>query len=132
MDRDWESRLEAWRAELELLARVEGSTWVPLADAERQTGVSRSALRSWYRNGEISSRLVDGPHGPQRLVPLEAVLERAERSARIRRRVEREISLEAQVALLRNQVDRLEIRLAALERATGTGGDQPQHRPSGP
>jgi len=131
MDRDWESRLEAWRAELELLAMVEGSTWVPLAEAERQAGVSRSALRAWYRNGEISSRLVDGPHGPQRLVPLEAVLERAERSARIRRRVEREISLEAQVALLRNHVDRLEIRLAALERATSTGGDHHQPRSTG-
>jgi len=115
MDTEWEARLDAWREELELLARAEGTTWVPLAEAEEQAGVSRSALRSWYRNGEIRSRLVDGPHGPQRLVPLEAVLERAERSTRIRRRAEREISLEAQVALLRSQVDRLEIRLAALE-----------------
>jgi hypothetical protein len=118
MDSEWDARLNAWREELELLARVEGTTWVPLAEAERQGGVSRSALRSWYRNGEIGSRLVDGPHGPQRLVPLEAVLERAERSTRIRRRAEREISLEAQVALLRNHVDRLEIRLAALEERT--------------
>jgi transposase len=115
MDTEWEARLDAWREELELLARAGGTTWVPLAEAEEQAGVSRSALRSWYRNGEIRSRLVDGPHGPQRLVPLEAVLERAERSTRIRRRAEREISLEAQVALLRSQVDRLEIRLAALE-----------------
>src|SRR5688500_3298042 len=115
MDTEWDARLTAWRDELDLLARVEGTTWVPLADAEAQAGVSRSALRTWYRQGEIPSRLVDGPHGPQRLVPLEAVLERAEKSARIRKRVEREISLEAQVALLRNHVDRLEIRLAALE-----------------
>src|SRR3954454_5147525 len=115
MDTEWEARLDAWRDELELLARAEGTTWVPLAESEEQHGVSRSALRSWSRNGEIRSRLVDGPHGPQRLVPLEAVLERAERSTRIRRRAEREISLEAQVALLRSQVDRLEIRLAALE-----------------
>jgi transposase len=119
MDTEWEARLDAWRDELELLARAEGTTWVPLAEAEEQAGVSRSALRSWYRNGEIRSRLVDGPHGPQRLVPLEAVLERAERSTRIRRRAEREISLEAQVALLRSQVDRLEIRLAALEARDG-------------
>jgi predicted site-specific integrase-resolvase len=120
MDTEWEARLDAWREELELLARAEGTTWVPLAEAEEQAGVSRSALRSWYRNGEIRSRLVDGPHGPQRLVPLEAVLERAERSTRIRRRAEREISLEAQVALLRSQVDRLEIRLAALEGRSAT------------
>jgi transposase len=119
MDTEWEARLDAWREELDLLSRAGGTTWVPLAEAEEQAGVSRSALRSWYRNGEITSRLVDGPHGPQRLVPLEAVLERAERSTRIRRRAEREISLEAQVALLRSQVDRLEIRLAALEDRAG-------------
>lgn len=48
-------------------------------------GESRSALRAWYHNGEIASRLIDGPHGPQRLVPLQAVLNRAARSARIQR-----------------------------------------------
>ncbi|MEJ3658964.1 excisionase [Actinomycetes bacterium KLBMP 9759] len=119
MDSEWDARLDEWRKELELLARVDGERWVPLAEAEAQSGVSRSALRSWYRNGEIASRLVDGPHGPQRLVPLDAVLDRAERSARIRKRAEREISLEAQVALLRSHVDRLEIRLAALEARSG-------------
>jgi hypothetical protein len=121
MESEWEARLDSWRAELDLLASATGTTWVPLAEAEQQAGVSRSALRSWYRSGEITSRLVDGPHGPQRLVPLEAVLDRAERSTRIRRRAEREISLEAQVALLRGQVDRLEIRLAALEARTPPG-----------
>ncbi|MGH3764444.1 MAG: excisionase [Pseudonocardiaceae bacterium] len=115
MDTDWEARLAAWQDELELLGRVEGTRWVPLAEAQALIGVSRSALRAWYRNGEVPSRLVDGPHGPQRLVPLEAVVERAERSARIRRRAEREVSLEAQLALLRNRVDQLEIRLAAVE-----------------
>jgi hypothetical protein len=88
---------------------------VPLAVAEAEAGVSRSALRTWYRQGEIASRLVDGPHGPQRLVPLQAVLDRAAPSARIQRRAEREISLEAQVTLLRHRVDQLELRLAALE-----------------
>lgn len=115
MERDWEARLAAWQQELDVLAGASGTTWVPLGDAERETGVSRSALRAWYRQREIPSRLVDGPHGPQRLVPLEAVLERAARSARIRKRAEREIGLEAQVALLRSHVERLEIRLAALE-----------------
>lgn len=115
MESDWDARLRAWQDELELLARVEDTTWVPLGDAETRAGVSRSALRSWYRKGEIASRLVDGPHGPQRLVPLEAVLERAERSTRIRRRAEQEISLEAQLTLLRAHVDRLELRLTALE-----------------
>ncbi|HEY6425271.1 MAG TPA: excisionase [Pseudonocardiaceae bacterium] len=115
MDSEWETRLAAWQDELELLGRVENTRWVPLAEAEARIGVSRSALRAWYRNGEIPSRLIDGPHGPQRLVPLEAVVERAERSTRIRRRAEREVSVEAQLALLRNRVDRLEIRLAALE-----------------
>ncbi|HKH56730.1 MAG TPA: hypothetical protein VKA58_14875 [Propionibacteriaceae bacterium] len=113
---EWDDRLAAWRDELELLAKLDDSPWVPLAIAEAEAGVSRSALRAWYRNGEIASRLVDGPHGPQRLVPLHAVLERAAQSARIQRRAEREVSLEAQLTLLRHRVDQLEIRLAALER----------------
>ncbi|HEX3088447.1 MAG TPA: hypothetical protein VHQ23_07305, partial [Ilumatobacteraceae bacterium] len=69
-------------------------------------------------NGEIPSRLVDGPNGPQRLVPLDVVVERASRSPRIQRRAERELSLEAQVALLRHRVDQLELRVAAAERRT--------------
>lgn len=112
----WEDRLASWRNELELFERLEGTPWVTLARAEAETGVSRAALRSWYRNGEIQSRLVDGPHGPQRLVQLDAVIERAAASPRIQRRAEREVSLEAQVTLLRHRVDQLELRLAALER----------------
>lgn len=113
---DWEDRLSRWQDELELFAQLDDTPWVPLAQAEQETGVSRSALRAWYRNGEIASRLVDGPNGPQRLVPLHAVAERAARSPRIQRRAEREISLEAQVTLLRHRIDQLELRLAALER----------------
>jgi len=113
---DWDSRLARWQTELELFAQLEDTPWVPLAQAEAETGVSRSALRAWYRNGEIASRLVDGPNGPQRLVQLDAVVERAGRSPRIQRRAERELSLEAQVALLRHRVDQLEIRLAASEK----------------
>jgi transposase len=123
MASEWEERLRRWRDELELFARLEETPWVPLAVAETETGVSRSALRAWYRNGEIPSRLVDGPNGPQRLVPLDAVTERAAQSPRIQRRAEREISLEAQVALLRHRVDQLELRLAALERP---GGARPE------
>lgn len=111
----WDDRVAKWRAELELFAQLNDVSWVPLARAEAETGVSRSTLRTWYRNGELRSRLVDGPNGPQRLVPLEDVVERAARSPRIQRRAEREVSLEAQVALLRNRVDLLELRLAALE-----------------
>lgn len=114
---EWEARLASWQAELELFAQLEDSPWVPLARAEAETGVSRSALRSWYRNGEIPSRLVEGPHGRQRLVPLDAVAERAARSPRIQRRAEREVGLEAQVALLRDRIDQLELRLATLERS---------------
>ena len=113
---EWDVRLDAWRDELELLAKLDDTAWVPLAIAEAEAGVSRSALRAWYRNGEIASRLIDGPHGPQRLVPLQAVLDRAAKSARIQRRVEREVSLEAQLTLLRHRVDQLELRLATLER----------------
>jgi hypothetical protein len=117
---EWDDRLAAWRDELELLAKLDDTPWVPLAIAEAEGGVSRSALRAWYRNGEIASRLVDGPHGPQRLVPLQAVLDRAAQSARIQRRAEREVSMEAQLTLLRHRVDQLELRLAALERHSNT------------
>jgi hypothetical protein len=113
---EWQRRLEQWKAELDLFAQLDDTPWVPLSLAEAESGVSRSALRTWYRTGQIRSRLVDGPNGPQRLVPLDAVIERAARSPRIQRRAEREIALEAQVALLQHRVDQLELRLAALER----------------
>ena len=123
MSTEWDDRLDSWRDELELLAKLDDIPWVPLAIAEAEAGVSRSALRAWYRNGEIASRLIDGPHGPQRLVPLQAVLDRAAKSARIQRRAEREVSLEAQLTLLRHRVDQLELRLAAVEhRSEATPG----------
>ena len=93
---------------------------MPLARAEAETGVSRSALRSWFRNGRDPSRLVDGPNGPERLVPLDAVVERAARSPRLQRRAERELSLEAQVTLLAHRLDELERRVGGLE--TGRAG----------
>ena len=116
MTTDWETRLARWQTELDLFAQLDDTPWIPLAQAEAETGVSRSALRTWYRNGEIPSRLVDGPNGPQRLVPFDVVVERASRSPRIQRRAEREVSLEAQVALLRHRLDQLELRLTASER----------------
>ena len=106
---DWERALEAWSAD-------PGAAWVTLAEAERQAGVSKSALRSWYRSGQVPSRLVDGPHGVQRLVPLDAVVERASQSPRIQRRLAGGVGLEAEVALLREQVNDLERRLRRLER----------------
>jgi predicted site-specific integrase-resolvase len=113
---DWDERLSRWRDELDLFAQLDETPWVTLAQAEQETGVSRSALRAWYRNGEVRSRLVDGPNGPQRLVQLDAVVERAARSPRIQRRAEREVSLEAQVTLLRHRIDQLELRLATIEK----------------
>jgi hypothetical protein len=70
---------DTWRELVEALSEgvdVE-ATWVPLADAAAAAGVSRSALRAWYRSGQIPSRLESGPHGPQRMVPRELVIERA-------------------------------------------------------
>ncbi len=110
---DWDKALEVWSSE------PEGShaerQWVTLAEAERQAGVSNSALRSWYRSGQVASRLVDGPHGVQRLVPLDEVLQRAAQSPRIQRRIAGAIGLEAEVALLRQKVEELEARLRRLE-----------------
>jgi transposase len=118
---DWEDRLDAWETELELSARFEGSEWVTLDRAAAATGASRAALRTWYRSGQIPSRLADGPHGPQRLVPLELVGARAEQSPRLRRGTERRRSEEAAMELLRARIDQLELRVAALERPAGDG-----------
>ena len=85
--------------------------WVTLAEASGATGVALSTLRSWYRSGQVASRMVVGVHGPQRLVPLEAVVDRALRSARGRRQLEHSRSLEAEVAALRQRVEALERRL---------------------
>src|SRR5689334_23719998 len=116
---DWEDRLDEWELELELAAQIEGSDWVTLERAAADTGVSRAALRTWYRTGQIPSRLADGPHGPQRLVPLAMVAARAEASPRLRRTAERRLADEAQLELLRHRIDQLELRLADLERRLG-------------
>jgi len=113
----WESRVDQWRQELALFDQLEG--WVPLAEAVEHIGVSTSTLRSWYRTGQIRTRLVDGPHGPQKLVRLDEVAARAERSPRIRARAERELAAAAQIELLRDRVDQLELRLLALEHGSG-------------
>jgi transposase len=109
----WDEMLEL--ANLEAGLRGD-ETWVSLAEAEGDSGVSRSAMRAWYRSGELPSRVVDGPHGPQRLVPLEAVVARARQSPRIQRKTARAVGLEAEVSELRERVTALERRIAALER----------------
>ena len=125
---EWDRLVEQWRLE----SGTEGDeTWVTLAEAESRVGVSRSALRSWYRTGQVPSRLTDGPHGPQHLVPLEAVVERAEQSPRLQRKAARAVSVEAEVALLRERVSELERRLAAVERR-GVASRPPNRRPDGP
>ena len=112
---DWEERLDQWELELELTAQLEGSDWVTLERASADTGASRAALRTWYRTGQVPSRLVDGPHGPQRLVPLALVAARAEASPRLRHTAERRLAEQAQLEILRHRIDQLELRLAALE-----------------
>ena len=100
--------LTEWRAEPE---------WVTIAEAEEITGVSRSALRAWYRNGDVPSHLVEGPHGQQRLVDLEAVVARA---AQAGRRVGRRRSPET-IELMLDRIDELERRVEALERRPHPG-----------
>ncbi|ADP84111.1 hypothetical protein [Pseudofrankia inefficax] len=117
----WDDRLDQWDVELELASRLEDSDWVTLQEASSRTGVSRAALRTWYRADLIPSRLVDGPHGPQRLVPLAMVAARAEESPRLRRSGERRMGAEAQVELLQHRIAELEARVAALERREATG-----------
>ncbi len=72
---DWDSML----AQLATQPVEEG--WVTLLEASNAAGVSRSTLRSWYRSAQIPSRMVAGTHGPQRMVLLEAVIDRAFRSS---------------------------------------------------
>jgi hypothetical protein len=85
---DLQDLVEQWGAEFALereladLGTDAGARWGPLAEAERLAGVSRSTLRTWYRTGQIASRLMPGPHGLQRLVPLEVVQDKAARSPR--------------------------------------------------
>ncbi|HEX9315025.1 MAG TPA: excisionase [Actinomycetota bacterium] len=89
--------------------------WVTLQEASSAAGVARSTLRSWYRAGHIPSRMVAGTHGPQRLVPLDAVVDRALQSSRARRQLEQARSLEAEVEDLRR-------RIRAIERHLGLDG----------
>ena len=124
---DWEDRLDDWELELELNAQLADSDWVTLERAASETGVSRAALRSWYRTGQIPSRLAGGPHGPQRLVPLGPVAARAEASPRLRRTAERRLAEQAELEILRHRVGQLELRLAALEQRQSP----PQAPPAG-
>jgi len=120
---DWEDRLDAWEVELELAAQLEGSDWVTLERAAADTGVSRAALRNWYRTGQIPSRLVYGPHGQQRLVPLTTVAARAEASPRLRRSAQRRVAEGEQIERLRDRLDQLERRIAALEQRAPAPGN---------
>ncbi|HUC05852.1 MAG TPA: hypothetical protein VL961_10665 [Acidimicrobiales bacterium] len=98
-----------WDAVLEQLTSApleEG--WVTLDEASAAAGVARSTLRSWYRAEQIPSRMVLGPHGPQRMVPLDDVLDRAFRSSRLRRQMEVGRSLSAEVERLRQRVEVME------------------------
>jgi transposase len=122
---DWEDKLDTWELELELDAQLDGSQWVTLERAAADTGASRAALRSWYRSGQIPSRLVDGPHGPQRLVPLALVASRAEASPRLRHAAERQLADQAQLEILRHRIDQLELRLSQLEQRSGNGPGEP-------
>lgn len=87
---DLQAVLAGWRADAELAESLAGMgelfEWVSLAEAEEAAGVSRSTLRAWYRGGHIPSRLVPGPYGVQRMVPLDVVIERAQRSPGVGRR----------------------------------------------
>ena len=102
---DWDRML----AELATQPVEEG--WVTLREASDAAGVSRSTLRSWYRTFQIPSRMVAGTHGPQRMVLLEAVVDRALRSSRARRQLDLARSLEAEVDALRHRVEALERHL---------------------
>lgn len=102
---DWDRMLG------ELASQPIEEGWVTLEEAVSATGVSRSTLRSWYRSGRIASKMVAGIHGPQRIVPLDAVLERVLSSPRTTRQLEQARSVQAEVEELRRRIDALERHL---------------------
>lgn len=53
-------------------------TWVGVADAAQQTGVSAGAIRSWLARGEVRSRTGRGPRGARTEVAVQDVHDRAE------------------------------------------------------
>ena len=59
---DWDGLLS------HLAEQPQREGWVTLDEAVNACGVARSTLRSWYRSGQVPSRMVPGIHGPQRLV----------------------------------------------------------------
>jgi predicted site-specific integrase-resolvase len=85
--------------------------WVTLEEAVGATGVSRSTLRSWYRSGRIPARMIAGTHGPQRIVPLAAVLDQVLGSPRSRRQLEHARSFQAEMEELRRRVEAIERHL---------------------
>ena len=114
---EWEQLLDEWSAELD------GDRWITLAEAEVETGMSRSALRAWYRSGQIRSRMVEGPNGPQRLVPRDAVRLRAALATKRKPTVR----LDAEVARLARQVAELSERVAVLEAERAQFGAALEH-----
>lgn len=108
-DETWPSGWDDVVARLAVERVEEG--WATLQDASAAAGVPIPTLRSWYRTGQLPSRMVMGEHGPQRVVPLDAVIGRAMGSARTRRRLEHARSLEAEVEELRRRVEVLERHL---------------------
>lgn len=101
---EWERLLDEWSEELD------GDRWITLAEAEAETGMSSSALRAWYRSGQIRSRMVEGPNGPQRLVPREAVRLRAAVAAKR----QPSVKLTDEVSRLSEEVQRLNEALSEL------------------
>jgi transposase len=106
----------------DIVEQLDPSRWATLAEAAAAGGVSRSTLRSWYRAGKLESRLVPGPNGPQREVPLSTVLS----LARVGERLGKEAmdpaaavrALEDALLRAEHRADRAEAALrAALERA---------------
>ncbi len=48
-----------------------------LREGAEGAGVSVAAIRKWYRAGLVASRMEPGPYGPQRMVDIDELLERA-------------------------------------------------------
>lgn len=101
--------------------------WVSVADAAEAAGVSTSTIRYWYRHGSIPTQRAEGDGG-RYLVPLEAVLARANRLGETDEASDDDIDMDAvywsaecekarhEAEGLRAELDEARVRVGVLER----------------
>lgn len=86
-----------------------------LAEASAASGAALPTPQSGYHSSQVSCRTVGGGNDPRRLVPLDAVVERALRSTKVCRQLDEARCVDA-------RLQALERRLALAEANLGLAG----------